>query len=265
MFRHILSSRGVIAAFVFFVLVVGGSQFYDCHVRRSAQEDLARTRHIVQQLQIEKEVHEPRQGAFPVDSEIRGQDGMHYDTDNLQTISDTSGTEAPIDEISNGTDLADMFILDDSMSVEETNEVLVSPFGFGSYPEVPEGFPENIRVPWLWPQETFDHVSSEGFANLELAARVLIKLWNQGDTFFTGVSVDRNRMVYPHYPRTAYVTYRDVTREDGTVFRILGTVFGGPDLPDITDEMMLSGEIPGVRLIDAETEAIDALEFLNIK
>ena len=265
MFHHILSHRGIIAAFVFCVLVVGGSQFYYWHVRRSTQDDLARTQRFIRQLQIGKQGHKTGQDADPVDAEIRSQDSTNYDADVLQAKPDRNSTEESTDKISDGIDAADMFNPNDSTSAEENDKVSVSPFGFGPYPDVPQGFPMNIRVPWLWSQETFDHVSIEILTNLELAARVLIKLWNQGDTFFTGVSIDSNRVVYPHYPSTAYVTYRDITREDGTVFRVIGEVFGGPDLPDITDEMMLTGEIPGVHLIDAEEEGIDALQFLNIK
>ena len=140
----------------------------------------------------------------------------------------------------------------------DTAEVPVSPHGFGAFPEVPQEFPTNIRIPWQWPDTPYS-------AEKELAARVLIKLWNQGDTRLTGGNVSKDGMVYPHYPNTAYVNYKEWTLEDDTIRKSITSVSGGPDLPKITDEMMLAGKIPGVRLIEEREGGIDARQFLDLE
>ena len=149
--------------------------------------------------------------------------------------------------------------------LKNADQSSVSPYGFGNYPKVPKGFPKNIRIPWQWSEDTFNHVSADMRPNLELAARVLIKLWNQGETSITGAQVTEEHKVYPYYPNTAYVTYKEYELVDGTITNVITSYIGGPDLPDITEEMMISGNIPGVHLIDKEEGAIDALQFLNFE
>lgn len=141
---------------------------------------------------------------------------------------------------------------------EDLQDALVSPHGFGTFPNVPQGFPANIRIPWQWEEVPYS-------ASKELAVRVLIKLWEQGDTSFTGVQYTDDYKIYPHYPNTAYVKYSFRTSEDGTTVRSISSFKGGPDLPEITPEMMFLGVIPGVQLISEEQGGIDALDFLNLE
>lgn len=141
---------------------------------------------------------------------------------------------------------------------EVSQDTPVSPHGFGTFPDVPQGFPANIRIPWQWQEIPYS-------APKELAVRVLIKLWEQGDTHFTGVQYTDDYQVYPHYPNTAYVRYRIRTSEDGTPVKAISSITGGPDLPDVTSEMMASGVVPGVKLISEEQGGIDALQFLNLE
>ncbi len=143
----------------------------------------------------------------------------------------------------------------------ETQDVPVSPFGFGPYPEVPQGFPSNIRVIWQWPNIKY---SDEAKMNFELAARVLIKLWNEGDTAFTGCRIASDQKVYPHYPDVIYVKYVEKQLEDGSISKTIGGLSRGADLPEITPEMLESGEIPGFRLIDEKEGGIDPYDFLNL-
>lgn len=141
---------------------------------------------------------------------------------------------------------------------EESQDTPVSPHGFGAFPDVPQGFPANIRIPWQWQEIPYD-------APKELAVRVLIKLWEQGDTRFTGAQYTDDYKIYPYYPNTAYVRYRNTIDENGTPVRYISGIRGGPDLPEITSEMLDSGVVPGVQLISEEQGGIDALQFLNLE
>lgn len=149
----------------------------------------------------------------------------------------------------------------DTQPVEQDDETLVSPFGYGPYPEVPEGFPTNIRIPWKLPS---NQRSYEVRRKIELIARVLIKLWNEGDTSFTGGRITEDLKVYPHYPNTAYVKYSEDKLEDGRIVKS-GSYSGGSDLSNITDIIRISGNTQGVRTIPEEEGGIDALNFLNLK
>ncbi len=72
-------------------------------------------------------------------------------------------------------------------------EVLESPFGFGAYPEVPEGFP--VGVSWDFPPDMFpQEIQRQG----ELVSRVLIKLYNEGDRDFIAAKWHEGK-VYPIY------------------------------------------------------------------
>ena len=82
-------------------------------------------------------------------------------------------TAAVSNEIEN-LDIADAFLPDEIVSEEAqvSEDVLVSPFGFGVYPEIPADFPFNVK--WT---DTTEHI------DLELSARVMIKAWNEGERF----------------------------------------------------------------------------------
>ena len=95
-----------------------------------------------------------------------------------------------------------------NVDVQIQDEVVrKSPHGYGNYPEIPDDFPSNIRIPWLLADGKYNENGHSSI--LELNARVLIKLWESGDTQLTGGDITEDLKVYPHYPNTAYVTYRD--------------------------------------------------------
>lgn len=51
MLGNVFSSRAILAGFIFFLVIVGCTQFYSWQVRRTSQEDLERTKRTVQQLE----------------------------------------------------------------------------------------------------------------------------------------------------------------------------------------------------------------------
>jgi len=169
-----------------------------------------------------------------------------------------SGVNPTTDVAVHGSTGGAALLNDTETTQEDSQDAPVSPYGFGIFPDVPQGFPANIRIPWQWEEIPYS-------ASKELAVRVLIKLWEQGDTHFTGVQYTDDYKIFPHYPNTAYVKYRIRTDEDGRPIRSISSIKGGPDLPEITPEMMDSGVVPGVQLISEEQGGIDALQFLNLQ
>ena len=161
----------------------------------------------------------------------------------------------------------DLLTIDEMNFQEDNEDVAVSPFGFGPYPEIPVGFPSTITPIWTASDKDYrlsqEAYGSDGMRNLELLGRVLVKLWENGTTGFVGGSIDRDGYVYPSYRDTAHVEYDYFITPDGDqqwyISHITG--LGGRE---VTPEMLSSGEIPGVTLIDKRDGGINAYNFLSL-
>ena len=94
------------------------------------------------------------------------------------TPNETTDTQMPeaTEALPNETetlDVADAFGPADGATEETPAEnVPVSPFGFGPYPEIPMDYPH---------LENWDQIADEDDPEWELMARVMIKLWKQGE------------------------------------------------------------------------------------
>lgn len=252
MFRDILSgSRAIFIGLVFFVLVVGGSLLYSWHVHRTTDAKVAETQRKVQPLENKNEMPT---AADTVDTSTVDVDLAETapETDDFQ-MPDNTGV-SPIDETSEILDMADAFLLDDFVSEEEiTEDVPVSPFGFGPYPELPEG----------WSADTFPTQS----ADHELLYRVMIKLLSQGVNF-TGANMENGR-VYPVIKGTAYVRWKSYLGPEGEV-RYISDIIAHPDdglrLETISAEKGFTEmDVPSdIKLVSFEEGAIDPYQFLDL-
>jgi len=130
----------------------------------------------------------------------------------------------------------------------ETADVLVSPFGFGPFPEIPEDFPYRERK--TWPMK-----SREG----ELLRRVLIKLWTEGEKNFIGGSTDKGK-VYPHYFDTVYIGIEE-TKTEGSITRVTH-IKSGPFVHYSLDEF--GNPPPHIRILDLETSGINPYQYLDL-
>ena len=252
MFRDIFSgSRTIFAGLVFFVLVVGGSLLYSWHAHRTTDAELAETQRKVQQLEKKNEMHT---AADTTDTSTL--DSEHAETplevNDLQVSEDTN--VFTMDETSKFVDAADAFLPDDFILQEETTEdVPISPFGFGPYPELPEG----------WPADTFPSQS----ADHELLDRVMIKLLSQGVNV-TGANME-NGLVYPVIKGTAYVKWKSHLGPEGEV-RYISDIIAHPDdgsrLETISAEKGFTEmDVPSdIKLVSFQEGAIDPYQFLDL-
>ena len=263
MFCELLSSRLIQAGLAFFVLVVGGSLLYSWHVQRTTLAELGP---IPQPVVSPPENTVPRNTA-PVDIQTEGV------TNTPDENSDThlpDATEAETIDENEFADIVDAFLPDDFVSAEEAHaeEVAVSPFGFGPYPEVPTGYPTHLQPVWLWSEEGQQRHTSSRLESLELMARVLIKLWNQGDRGFNGViRDDSNGKVYPLYKDIIYVTWAELKDDNG---KIIGTYARNQLSSDKTQRISfrdhMEGKIPhNIQFMDLETSGIDPYMFLDLQ
>ena len=255
MFRDLLSSRWFQVCLAFFVLVVGGSLLYSWHVLRTTESDMARHDRLTRGLEKQNETRPAETVNVPTENETP----VLVNTPDENTDTQMPDATEPLENETENLDLVDAFLPDDLVLEEApTEDGPVSPFGFGPYPKVPADYPKLMTPTWI----KYNGQQSRDF---ELMDRVLIKLWNHGDKNVSGAVMKRG-LVYPLYPNTTYVEYREVELLDGTVRRFISSASGtrgtNPIIPP-------GGSIPvlpeGVTGIDMDNAGINPYEFLNLK
>ena len=254
MFRHILSSRGLIVGLVFCVVSVGGSLLYSWHARRATEAELQRGDRFLQRLEEKNDRRTENTVRQPV--EIKTPGFVNAPDENMDTPMPNE-TEVLPNETGN-LDFTEAFEPDDFVSeAAEAEDVPVSPFGFGPYPEVPADY---FGIP-VWMQNSIlpDHAQR----NIELIDRVLIKLWQQGDKSIVGGSTYSGK-IYPHYEDTVYIRWTESTASDGTPYRYISRRKGASHLP--TSEEIENGDIPpGFKIIELDDAGYDPYTFLDLQ
>ncbi len=267
MWHTLLSSKGFLVSLIICLLLIAGSLVYQESVNRDIRERETSTRRFLQQL----ETNDPARTTSPsenTDIDTVGQTDAPVVTDDTREMMSEETDGLPIDD-------AEFVDADVGLSLEETPETGdapvspygVSPYGFGPYPEIPAGFPENLRPVWTWSEEKLERIVGKQ-KNFELMHRVLIKLWNQGDQDFVGVTRgDDNGKVYPIYPGVTYVAWREVKDLHGKVHRYPGFALSGPDVPRLSrvDFAEGRGYPPHVTVLDRETTGIEPYQFLGLQ
>lgn len=151
---------------------------------------------------------------------------------------------------------------------ENMDAATVSPFGFGPYPEIPEGYP--LIASWTRIKEHREKFNDNIWKEFELMDRVFIKLFNEGNTSFEAGTV-HNGLVLPIYPNVAYVSLKkDQTEEwteDGDLIEIdskSSRIVAGSDVSGEDKEKIRNGEIPPGIKIRSFSDGINPFEFLNL-
>lgn len=145
---------------------------------------------------------------------------------------------------------------------EETADVLaVSPFGFGPYPEIPEGMLDSVGHPYkpAWKRTNWPNIGLPERA--ELMSRVAIKAWKEGHhRNWIGIGGAYGNF-YFNYPNTVYVWYGEKENDDGSITQYITRAKG----MTLSLEQMEKGTVPpGVRVLDGEKEGIDPYEYLDL-
>ena len=264
MFRSLLSNRLIQVGLIFFVVVVGGSLLYSWQTRHATVAEFTRTDAVSYETRSEKDTVD----TSTVDFE---QTETPLEVDDLQ-MSDTPDV-LPIDETSEMLEMSDAILPDDFVSEEApVEDVPVSPYGFGPYPEVPSDFPGTP----IWERDSWQHDGALGFSekhkkNLELLSRVLVKLWvEQGVGSYLGGAVSHDTgLVYPYFKNTIYVKRTIGRNPDGTEGVAVAEIISPGNLLLTGEEMdrfRETGETPpGLRILQINTDGIDPYEFLNLQ
>ncbi len=137
-----------------------------------------------------------------------------------------------------------------SVQTAKTEEVPVSPFGFGPYPEIPDDYPTKHNVSW-----------STANRQMELLNRVLISLWTEGQKNFHGGGTYKGK-VYPHYFDTVYIGVKETVSKAGSVSRTTYRL-SGPFVKYSLQELK-ENPPPHIRILDLETSGIDPYQYLDL-
>ena len=243
MFKDVIGSKWLLGSFIFTVIFsIGCSLWYQNEERKIRKQ--AEFTAFVQQIKEDK-----AEITTPADEQkvSTTEDTPEVLSEVIETLSDT------VEEITE----------------EETEGERISPFGFGPYPEIPDDYPKSMSPVWVWPEAKRMRWESDPdrLKNFELIGRVLIKLWDQGEQDFIGGTLrDSNGRVYPLYFNTAYVSYRELVKLDGTVHSYIGGFMRGPGFPYLTHEQRMSGNFelpPDAQILDMDEAGIDPYSFLN--
>ena len=260
MLRDLLSHRAIQVGLVFFVLVASGSLLYSWHVQRTMKAESARRAAF---LQEREKLNALLTTQDPIDTSTR--DVEHAQTpfnisSEVQMSDDTEGTEA-----AEFADVADAFLPDGFVSEEEPiEEMPVSPFGFGPYPEVPADYP--FTPFWLRPPPK-GNKSRERLMRKELISRVMVKAWTEGDHDFVGATGNGSgdEKVYLTYPNVIYVEYGEPEEiDEGVLIRPIKDALSASYT--LSQEEMRNGEIPAdLTVIEYDDAGYDPYTYLDLR
>ena len=178
-------------------------------------------------------------------------------TETIDVPDNVSGN-AKTNDVEAGTSPAEADIAED---------VPVSPYGLGPYPEVPDD-------PW-WSSFTWNSRSKEH----ELVTRVLVELWNQGTQAKGGAM--RNGLVYPAIRGVRYVEWNTFVKTSGESVRYISRSAGHPDdqirlnairkrksnssIDPSERNILTEDDIPSdIKLVSAQEGGIDPYTFLDL-
>jgi len=255
MLRDLLSSRAILVGIVCFVLIVGGTQLYRWHALCITDPKLERHDSFLQRVE---KLNETPLAQDTVGTSTEAETPV-FSNDAQPVVDDTS--VAPSDAASEFTDKTVVVLPNDIAPAKEAAEGRMSPHGFGPYPEVPEDFVAAKGITSWQATELFG--TPPVGPELELGFRVLVKLWKQGDTQWTG-AVMENGTFYVQYPNRAYVRYKTRQNPDGTTKRYISRWTSSSKTPTPVP----GGEEPppGVEIIDMDTAQVgfDPYTFLGL-
>ncbi|MDE0484083.1 MAG: hypothetical protein OXI67_16010 [Candidatus Poribacteria bacterium] len=147
-------------------------------------------------------------------------------------------------------------LTEQAQAKDSTQEVRVSPHGFGPYPKVPEDYPTTVS----W-QRDQPYLPEALRPQSELLSRVLVQLWTDGDKNFRGGST-YNGKIYPHYHDTVYVRFAEYEGPDGKMVRYPARTKSGPQV--FYTETDLLNPPSHLRILDLDSSGIDPYQYLDL-
>ena len=263
MIRGIYTKWIIGAVFLMLIVAVGCILYYQ-HTTAKYKQEVDRTDKLLQEWEANKKAKaaaETESTQSPVESITPTAE---------KPITETSHTE--VKDTATG-DLKDVLTSDPKNVLtedsEDTESVAVSPFGFGPYPVIPEGYP--LIASWTRMEEHREKFNDNLWRDLELIDRVLIKLLTEGDTHFNG-GIMNDGLVLPIYPNVAYVRletdYGKERTEDGDLIEVdsySNRILAGSSVSEEDKIKIENGEKPPGVEIRSFSDGINPYTFLGLQ
>ena len=244
MFRDILTNKWFIGGFCFLIVFALACVFWYRYDTAADRKALAETAELIRQLAKKAASDDKMEQATDAPAE--------------NTLTETTGavveTDTRTDNEAKTYRVGDIYVGKTPPSLPVSQDELVSPYGFGLYPELPEGY-----GPITWPRK---------HANSELMIRAEIKLLNQGVPV-EGIAM-KNGMVYPIIKGICYVKWGETSYGRRYIRRSTGHPDDGDYMRAIKkeknarDESITAADFPGIKLVPFEEGGIDPYTFLDL-
>lgn len=252
MYRDILTNKWVLGGVGFLIVLSIGCVLWYEHDIADEKKAAAEAEELLRQSEKLKKASKTGNKAE------QATDGTPVESDRQSTDKQRTNTPAEVE--------GDIESAQTNVSAEtaEAADVPVSPHGFGPFPEVSEEYFHAVEIP-PWKLTEF-YGAPPASRNQELMARVMVKLWKEGNTTVEGAIMLPNGRVRVNYKNRAYVRYRTRKMPDGRTIRYIAAWSSG-SLKKPSYEQRLQGYIPsGVELIDLDIEhpTLDPYEFLGL-
>ncbi len=210
------------------------------------------TAHYKQQLAKEEQMLRQRETAQKAETNTETKQTTDQTSAESNTATADKSIIQTIDSKEKDRQTADL--TGQTQAIEKAEEVRVSPYGFGPYPDLPPGFPDDY-----WDTRI-------GNKDSELLGRVRIKLIEQGKNI-TGTTM-LNGLVYPTFPGTIYVEWLwDEEKKERYVGLLMGDPFTINNIPGhLPGRRLREKDIPvGIEVINYLNGGIDPYQFLGLK
>ena len=243
MFRDIFTNKWFIGGVVFLIVFAVACVLWYRYDTEADRKALAETAELIRQW-----------AAKNVDTNGEAEQAAEAPAE-----SDTPTAVKPVNEAHTDNEaktyrVGDIYVGKTPPPLPVSQDQLVSPYGFGPYPELPEGF-----GPITWPRK---------HANSELMIRAEIKLLNQGVPV-EGIAM-KNGMVYPIIKGICYVKWGETSYGRRYIRRSTGHPDDGDYMEAIEEEKrkrresVTASDFPGIQLILYEEGGIDPYTFLDL-
>ena len=244
MFRDIVGNKWVIGGVAFLIVFASACVLWYRYDTAADRKALAETAELIRQLAKKAASDDKMEQATDAPAE--------------NTLTETTGavveTDTRTDNEAKTYRVGDIYVGKTPPPLPVSQDQLVSPYGFGPYPELPEGF-----GPITWPRK---------HANSELMIRAEIELLNQGVPV-EGIAM-KNGMVYPIIKGICYVEWGETSYGRRYIRRSTGHPDDGDYMEAIEEERrkrresVTASDFPGIQLILYEEGGIDPYTFLDL-
>lgn len=246
MFRDFFTNKWVIGGVAFLIVLAVACVFWYRYDTAAARREAAETAELLRQWAAKKADTDSKGPVKPVESRTP--------TTENPTVEAVVKTDTSTEPETKTYKVGDIFIGPEPPPLPVSQNELVSPYGFGPYPELPEGF-----GPITWPRKS---------AESELLMRVRIKLLKQGIPIEGAVM--KNDLVYPIIKGIRYVEWGETSYGRRYLRRSTGHPDDGDYMEPIEEERrkrresVTASDFPGIQLIPYSESGIDPYTFLDL-